>query len=78
MTHSNLPAYASIWPIVLTTGPIELVSRAKELLWVIARCDVEGVNAHRKLALAMLSDLETRAGELSILDLYHEVIAHAS
>ena len=60
---------------MLTTGPQELVSRAKELLWVIARCDVENVNAHRNMALTMLRQLELRAGELQIRDLYEEVLA---
>jgi hypothetical protein len=60
------------------SGSIELVSRAKELLWVIARCDVENVSAHRPMALAMLRDLESRAAELKINDLYREVVANRS
>jgi len=60
------------------SGNIELVSRAKELLWVIARCDVENVSAHRPVALAMLRDLESRAAELKIDDLYGEVVANRS
>lgn len=54
---------------------MELVSRAKELLWVIARCDVENIGAHRNTALAKLRDLESRAAELQIQDLYREVAA---
>jgi hypothetical protein len=61
--------------VVRTAGPVELISRAKELLWIIARCDVENVNAHRLTALAMLRDLEFRARELQIKDLYREVMA---
>jgi hypothetical protein len=60
------------------SGNMELVSRAEELLWVIARCDVEDVRAHRPMALAMLRDLESRAAELKIDDLYREVVAHRS
>ena len=56
----------------------ELVSRAKELLWVIARCDVEDIVAHRIMALAKLRDLESRAAELKIQDLYGEVVASRS
>lgn len=59
---------------VKTLGTLELLSRAKELLWVIARCDVENVNAHRAKALEMLHDLESRAHELKIGDLYRAVI----
>ena len=53
---------------------MELLSRAKELLWVIARCDVENIGAHRTTALAKLRDLEFRATELKIRDLYREVV----
>ena len=53
----------------------ELVTRAMELLWVIARCDVENVNAHRATALAMLQDVESRATAMAIDDLYREVVA---
>ena len=61
--------------VMRTIGPVELVSRAKELLWVIARCDVENINAHRTTALTMLHDLESRASELEIRDLYVAVMA---
>jgi hypothetical protein len=60
------------------SGNLELVSRAKELLWVNARCDVENISAHRPMALAMLRDLESRAAELKIEDLYGEVVANRS
>ena len=51
------------------------MTRAMELLWVIARCDVENVNAHRATALAMLQDVESRATAMAIDDLYREVVA---
>jgi hypothetical protein len=50
----------------------ELVTRAKDLLWVIARCDVDNVGAHRPRALEMLRELERQAIEMRI-DLYEEV-----
>jgi hypothetical protein len=56
-------------------GRPRIVDRAKELLWVIARCDVENLQGHRSTALARLHDLELRAAELRIPDLYHEVVA---
>jgi hypothetical protein len=59
-------------------GNTDLVSRAAELLWVIARCDVENVSAHRPMALAMLRDLESRAVELNIDDLYGAIVANRS
>jgi len=55
-------------------GRPRIVDRAKELLWVIARCDVEDVEAHRRIALERLRDLELRAAELRIPDLYREVV----
>jgi len=55
-------------------GRPRIVGRAKELLWVIARCDVENLHAHRDTALEHLRALETRAAELRIPDLYREVI----
>ena len=51
-----------------------IVDRAKELLWVIARCDVENVQAHRRIALERLRDLEVSAAEMRIPDLYREVV----
>jgi hypothetical protein len=49
------------------------VDRAKELLWVIARCDVENLNAHRATALQHLHELERQAAAIQ-LDLYSEVL----
>ena len=55
-------------------GRPRIVDRAKELLWVIARSDVEDVQAHRSTALERLRDLELRAAEMRIPDLYREVV----
>jgi len=62
--------------VMQASGNFDLVSRAKELLWVIARCDVENVSAQRPMALAKLRDLESRAAELKIEDLYGAVVAN--
>jgi hypothetical protein len=53
---------------------IDLVSRAQALLWVIARCDVENLNSQRAMALDKLCELESRATELQIQHLYHDVV----
>jgi hypothetical protein len=52
----------------------EIVTRAAELLWVIARCDVENLSANRDLALDRLHDLEIAAAGLNI-DLYRAILA---
>ncbi len=51
----------------------EIVSRAAELLWVIARCDVENLSATRDMVLDRLRDLEAAAAGLNI-DLYRAVL----
>lgn len=58
------------------TASVDLIGRARELLWVIARCDVEDVSGHRGLALAQLRELESRANAQEIADLYREVVTH--
>jgi hypothetical protein len=55
-------------------GRPRIVDRAKKLLWVIACCDVENVQAHRSFALERLRDLESGAAEMRIPDLYREVV----
>jgi hypothetical protein len=54
--------------------PAEIAHRAEELLWVIARSDVENVRSHRERALQQLRDLESAASVLRIPDLYQEVL----
>jgi hypothetical protein len=56
------------------SGRPKIVDRAEELLWVIARCDVENTQAHRSTALERLRNLELRAAEMRIPDLYREVV----
>lgn len=55
-------------------GSYAVLSRAEELLWVIARCDVENLHAHRRPALEQLRELESRAAAVEIPDLYNEVV----
>ena len=52
----------------------DIVSRAAELLWVIARCDVENVSAHRTAVLDRLRDLENLAASMNIPDLYRQAL----
>lgn len=59
---------------VLDLSAREVVSRAAELLWVVARCDVESVSAHRRTVLDGLRDLEDAAARLNISDLYQAVL----
>jgi len=60
--------------VMLHTVNSELIARAKELLWVIARCDVEDIKGHRSLALAKLRELELLAGKF---DFYMQIAAQA-
>jgi hypothetical protein len=52
----------------------EIAHRAEDLLWVIARADVENLQSHRETALRQLRDLESAAFALNIPDLYQEVL----
>jgi hypothetical protein len=58
-------------------GPIsveQIVARASELLWAIATCDVEAVDAHRGVLLERLRELESQAALVGIHDLYDAVL----
>jgi len=58
----------------MSGGPIaDLVRRAEELLWVLARCDVEGLSSTRGTVLRALRELEERAALLDTPDLYRQV-----
>ncbi len=52
----------------------EIISRAAELLWVIARCDVENLSAQRDMILEKLHALEAAAALQNIPDLYQAVL----
>lgn len=54
-----------------------LIERAKHLLWVIARQDVESLTACRSHVLRQLRELEMRARERGVADLYQEVLRGA-
>jgi hypothetical protein len=52
----------------------ELLSRAEYLLRVIAAADIDGVTAHRRMVLRKLEELESKARELGILNLYAALV----
>jgi hypothetical protein len=54
----------------------EIVRRAEQLLWVLARCDVEDLSSTRAAALKGLNELEC-AARIHGADLYHEVLENA-
>jgi hypothetical protein len=48
-----------------------IIREAEQLLWVLARCDVEDLSPTRPAVLLKLRDLEARAGSI---DLYSAVL----
>jgi hypothetical protein len=52
----------------------EVVRAAEHLLWVLARADVEDLSAPRSDLLHRLDELERRAADLNIPDLYRQVL----
>jgi hypothetical protein len=52
----------------------EVVRAAEHLLWVLARADVENLSAPRRDLLQRLVELERRAADLNIPDLYRQVL----
>jgi hypothetical protein len=52
----------------------EVVRAAEHLLWVLARADVENLSAPRRDLLHRLDELESRAADLNIPDLYRQVL----
>lgn len=55
---------------MLRPEALELLKRAEYLLWAIAATDVNGVTTHRRIVLQKLGELESKAHELGILNLY--------
>lgn len=55
----------------------DIVRQAEHLLWVMARCDVEGLSSTRRTILQALHELEERAAGLNTPDLYREVFENA-
>ena len=52
----------------------EVVQAAEHLLWILARADVENLSAQRRDLLHRLDELERRAADLNIPDLYGQVL----
>ncbi len=64
---------------VVSVNSIEqLIARTSELLWAIANCDVESVDAHRRILLTHLHELEMQAAAMGIHDLYDAVVNSCS
>ena len=51
-----------------------MIESAAHLLRVLARCDVENLSVQRVSVLRRLRQVETRAAELGVSDLYGEVV----
>jgi uncharacterized protein YunC (DUF1805 family) len=56
----------------------ELLNRVEYMLWVIAAADIEGVRAHRQVVLLKLEELEAKARELGIRNLYAELVENGA
>ena len=56
----------------------ELLDRAEYLLWVIAATDIDGVSAHRRIVLLKLDELESKARELGIVNLYAALVENGA
>jgi hypothetical protein len=57
---------------------LELLNRAEYMLWVIAAADIDGVTAHRRIVLLKLKELESKARELGIQNLYAALIENGA
>ena len=53
---------------------LELVKRAEYMLWAIAATDINGVTTHRRILLQKLEELESKAHELGIPNLYAALV----
>ena len=51
-----------------------ILERAKYLLWVLARCDVENSSAQRRHALFELRELEICAESMNVTDFYSRIL----
>ena len=56
----------------------ELLDRAEYLLWVIAATDIDGVSGHRRIVLLKLDELESKARELGIVNLYAALVENGA
>lgn len=57
---------------------LELLSRAEYMLWVIAATDIDGVTAHRRIVLLKLEELESKARDLGVPNLYAALVENGS
>jgi hypothetical protein len=74
IAHSNSAGPISQLLEMQNSGTPRILERADQLLWVMARCDVENVHGHRTTVLERLCELELRAAAVRIPDLYREVV----
>jgi uncharacterized protein YunC (DUF1805 family) len=63
--------------MMLHRETLELLNRAEHMLWVIAAADVDGVTAHRQIVLMKLEELESKARELGVQDLYAALVENS-
>jgi len=52
----------------------DVVVQAENLLWILARYDVEGLSDQRRRVLRRLREVEARASDLGVPDLYTRVV----
>ena len=64
--------------MILHREMVELLNRAEHMLWVIAAADVDGVTAHRRIMLLKLEELESKARELGVPNLYAALVENRS
>ena len=64
--------------MMLHRETLELLNRAEDMLWVIAAADVDGVTAHRQIVLMKLEELESKARELGVQNLYAALVENSS
>ena len=57
---------------------LELLNRVEYMLWAIAATDVDGVRAHRRIVLLKLDELESKARELGIVNLYAALVENGA
>ena len=52
----------------------DVLAQAQQLLWMLARYDVEGLSDQRRHVLRRLREVEIRASELGVPDLYLQIL----
>jgi hypothetical protein len=57
---------------------LEVLNRTEYMLWVIAATDINGVTSHRRVVLQKLEELESKARELGIQNLYEALIENGA